>query len=317
MSFPYAQSQERHFENIVRGRLCEVTAESAPGTAIVLDGKATADALKAELAETVAKLKASGVTPGLGSILVGDDPASATYVSAKRKACEELGIASVHRHLDKAIDQSELHAVIAEMNDRVDVDAILVQLPLPSALHETEALLAVDPAKDVDGLHPVNLGKLVMAAPGSLPCTPAGIQYLLGHYNVPIEGKHVVIVGRGLTIGRPAALLFAMKRALANAAVTVVHTGVSNMADYVRRGDVVIAAAGAPGIITKDMIKPGAAVVGAGVTRYGKRLLSDVCDDVADVAGWITPRIGGVGPMTIAMLLSNTVSAAKNRSATK
>lgn len=282
-------------------------------TAIILDGVATATDIRAELAKRVAELALQGVQPGLGSILVGDDPASDTYVSMKLRACEEIGILSVHEKLHASVTQTELHDVITGMNANASVDAILLQLPLPSHLDEEAALLTVDPDKDVDGLHPVNLGRLVMGAPGPLPCTPSGIQTLLATYDVPIEGRHIVIVGRGLTIGRPLSLLMAMKRPNANAAVTVVHTGVPDMSTYTRQADILIAAAGAPGVITKDMVKPGAAVVGAGVTREGKRILSDVAQDVADVAGWITPRLGGVGPMTIAMLLRNTVNAAERR----
>ena len=283
-------------------------------TAILLDGVATAAEIRANLAKKVDVLASTtGVQPGLGSILVGDDPASATYINAKHKACVEAGILSVHEHLDPSTTQGELHSVIEGMNRNSAIDAILVQLPLPKQLDEEKALLAVDPDKDVDGLHPVNLGRLVMGTKGPLPCTPAGIQALLAAYDVPIEGKHVVVVGRGLTIGRPLALLLALKSKHANAAVTVVHTGVPNMADYVRMADVVVAAAGSPGIITADMIKPGAAVVGGGITREGKRILSDVDESVAEVAGWVTPRIGGVGPMTIAMLLQNTVAAAERR----
>lgn len=284
-------------------------------TAIVLDGAATAANIKNELAVRVKELDALGIQPGLGSILVGDDPASATYVGAKIKACNEIGIASFHEQLPATCTQEELEHVIGSMNANPFVDAILVQLPLPNGLNEEAALLRVFPEKDVDGLHPTNLGRLVMGAPGPLPCTPAGIQALLAAYDVPISAKHVVIVGRGLTIGRPLALLLAMKREHANAAVTVVHTGVPNIAEYTRQADVLIAAAGSPGMITPDMVKPGAAVVGGGITREGKRIISDVVDEVAEVAGWITPRIGGVGPMTIAMLLTNTVRAAELRTA--
>ena len=195
--------------------------------------------------------------------------------------------------------------MIGRFNADPAVHAYLVQLPLPKGLDEEAALLAVDDAKDVDGLHPVNLGRLVMGAPGPLPCTPAGIVELLHAYDVPVEGRHVVVIGRGITIGRPLALLLALKRPGCNAAVTVVHTGVADLADYVRSADVVVAAAGSPGLVTPDMVKPGAAVVGAGTSWEGRKVLSDVEESVAEVAGWITPRIGGVGPMTRAMLLRN------------
>jgi methylenetetrahydrofolate dehydrogenase (NADP+)/methenyltetrahydrofolate cyclohydrolase len=281
----------------------------------LLDGKATAAKIGGEVAQQAARLKEQGVTPGLGTILVGDDPASATYIGAKHKACEEAGVASIHRHMPATATQAEVMMAIAEFNDSAQVDGYIVQLPLPKGLDEESALLAVDPQKDADGLHPVNLGKLVMGAPGPIPCTPAGIVELLVEYEVPIEGRHVVIVGRGLTVGRPLSLLLALKRPHCNAAVTVVHTGVKNMADYTRQGDIVVMAAGAPNLLKPDMVKPGAAVVGAGITRDGNRIVSDVDDSVAEVAGWMTPRVGGVGPMTVAMLLKNTVQAAERRAA--
>lgn len=279
----------------------------------ILDGAATAAAVRGELAERVAALKAKGVEPGLGTILVGEDPASASYVRLKHQDCAEIGIASFGEHLAADTTQQQLHDVIARFNDDPRIDAYLVQLPLPKRLDETAALLAVDPAKDVDGLHPVNLGRLVMGAPGPVPCTPAGIVELLVRHGVSIEGQHVVIIGRGLTIGRPLALLLALKRPNANAAVTVVHTGAGDLGPYTLQGDIVVAAAGSPGLVRKDMIKPGAVVVGAGVTMDGKRIISDVEEDVAEVAGWITPRVGGVGPMTRAMLLTNAVLAAERR----
>ena len=280
-------------------------------SATLLDGAALAAKIKEELAERVEQLKKVDVQPGLGTVLVGDNPESATYVSLKHRDCEEIGIASFGEHLPATTTQEELHAVIDRYNADAAIHAYLVQVPLPKGLDEEAALLAVDYTKDVDGLHPVNLGKLVMGAEGPRSCTPAGIQELLVAYDVPIEGKHVVVIGRGLTIGRPMALLLALKRPHANAAVTVVHTGVKNLGDYVRQADIVIAAAGSPGLVTPDMVKPGAAVVGAGVTMDGKRVVSDVDEAVAEVAGWITPRIGGVGPMTRAMLLRNAVEAAE------
>jgi methylenetetrahydrofolate dehydrogenase (NADP+)/methenyltetrahydrofolate cyclohydrolase len=221
-----------------------------------------------------------------------------------------VGIVSVHEHLPADIGQEELEAVIARFNADPAVHAYLVQVPLPGGLDEESALLAVAPRKDVDGLHPENLGRLVMGTPGPLPCTPAGIVELLSAYDVAVEGRHVVVIGRGLTIGRPLALLLALKRPGCNAAVTVVHTGVDDLAAIVRTGDVVVAAAGSPGLVTPDMIKPGAAVVGAGTSWRGRTLLSDVDEAVSEVAGWITPRLGGVGPMTRAMLLRNAVRAA-------
>jgi len=281
--------------------------------AILLDGEALAAKERSELAIRVADLRVHGVTPGLGTILVGDDGPSARYVAMKHQDCAEIGVESMHEELPGDITQAELESVIRSLSANPDVDALLIQLPLPKHLNEERALLAVDPDKDVDGLHPVNLGRLVMGAPGPLPCTPAGIVELLHAYEVPVSGQHVVIVGRGLTIGRPLALLFALKRSGLNAAVTVVHTGVADLGGYVRQGDIVIAAAGFANLVTRDMIKPGAAVVGAGVSREGKRLLSDVEESAAEVAGWMTPRIGGVGPMTRAMLLRNAVLAAERR----
>ena len=248
---------------------------------------------------------------GLGTILVGDDGPSSRYVAMKIADCAEVGINSVHEHLPATTSQAELESVVARFNQDPAVHAYLVQLPLPEGLDEERVLLAVDPEKDVDGLHPTNLGRLVMGAPGPLPCTPAGIVDLLQANDVPVEGRHVVVIGRGLTIGRPLALLLAMKRPGCNAAVTVVHTGVEDMSALVRQGDVVVAAAGRAGLVTPHMVKPGAAVVGAGTSWAGKKLLSDVDESVAEVAGWLTPRLGGVGPMTRAMLLRNAVRAAE------
>ncbi len=276
-------------------------------TAILLDGQGLADTVKKQVAQQVERLP---VTPGLGTILVGDDPASHSYVGAKIRDCEEVGIASIHEHLPKDIAQQDLENVIRRFNEDPRVHAYIVQLPLPSQLDEEAALLAIDPDKDADGLHPVNLGRLVMGVEGPLPCTPRGIQMMLETYEIPVEGQHVCVIGRGLTIGRPMALLMALKRTTANAAVTVVHTGVPDLAAYTRQADIVIAAAGVPNLVTPDMIKPGAAVIGGGLTREGKRILSDVDESVVEVAGWVTPRLGGVGPMTRAMLLQNTVDAA-------
>lgn len=281
---------------------------------IQLDGKATAQKIRAQVALEVEILKKRGIKPGLGTILVGDDPASAVYIGAKIKACEEAGIASIHAQLPSTATQNEVLAQIEAFNENPAVSAYIVQLPLPKGLDEEAALLAINPDKDADGLHPVNLGRLVMGASGPLPCTPAGIVELLREYEVPVEGKHVVIVGRGLTIGRPLALLLALKRPGCNAAVTVVHTGVKNLRDYTQQADILIAAAGSANLIQRDWVKAGAAVIGGGLTRgEGRKIISDVDDSVAEVAGWMTPRVGGVGPMTVAMLLQNTVEAAKKQ----
>jgi len=279
----------------------------------ILDGAALAQKIRNEVALEVEAMKEVGVTPGLGTILVGENPASATYVGLKHQDCAELGIASFGEHLPATATQDDVHAVIARFNADPEIDAFLVQIPLPKGLDETRALLTVDPDKDVDGLHPVNLGRLVMGDPGPLPCTPNGILELLIANDVPVEGKHVVIIGRGITIGRPLALLLALKRPNCNAAVTVVHTGVKDLAYFTRQADILVAAAGSPGLVTPDMVKPGAAVVGAGVTMDGRKVVPDVVEEVQEVAGWFSPRVGGVGPMTRAMLMRNTILAAARR----
>jgi len=280
-------------------------------SAQLLDGESVAARIKMELSERVARLIALGRTPGLGTILVGDDVSSARYVEMKIEECAEIGIRSFDERLPASATQSEIEAIVERFNEDPNVHSILVQLPLPEGVNEEEVLLRVKPEKDVDGLHPTNLGRLVMGAPGPLPCTPNGIVELLAAYHVPVEGQHVVIIGRGLTIGRPLALLMAMRRPNCNAAVTVVHTGVANMADILRSADVIIAAAGRAGLVTRDMVRPGAAVVGAGTTFVGRKILSDVAEDVNEIASWVTPRLGGVGPMTRAMLLRNAVLAAE------
>jgi methylenetetrahydrofolate dehydrogenase (NADP+) / methenyltetrahydrofolate cyclohydrolase len=277
----------------------------------LLDGERVAARMKMELADRASRLVAAGRPAGLGTILVGDDGPSAKYVAMKHADCEEVGIRSHHAQLGNDATQADVEALVDEMNADPSIHSILVQLPLPNGINEEQILLRINPEKDVDGLHPTNLGRLVMGAPGPLPCTPAGIVELLMAHKVPVEGQHVVVIGRGLTIGRPLALLLAMRRPGCNAAVTVLHTGVEDMGHLTRQADVIIAAAGVAGLVTKDMVKPGAAVVGAGTSWVGKRLMSDVAEDVADVAGWITPRIGGVGPMTRAMLLRNAVLAAE------
>ena len=281
--------------------------------AILLDGEVVAARIKADVAERAALLAREGVHVGLGTILVGDDAPSARYVSLKHEDCAALGIYSVGEHLPATATQAEVMDAIARFNGDPKVSAYLVQLPLPAGLDEEQALLAMDPAKDADGLHPLNLGRLVLGTPGPLPCTPAGIIELLHAYDVPVEGSHAVIIGRGVTIGRPLANMLTLKRPGLNAAVTVVHTGVAreDMVRIVRTGDIVVAAAGQPYVLTADMVKPGAAVVSAGTSFEGKKLIPDAHPDVAEVAGWITPRLGGVGPMTRAMLLRNALQAAE------
>ncbi len=283
-------------------------------TARLLDGDAVAARIKMQLAERVQRLLSAGRTPGLGTILVGDDPSSVRYVAMKIEECAEIGIRSFDEHLGADASQREIEEIVDRFNADDRIHSILVQLPLPDGVNDEEVLLRVNPEKDVDGLHPTNLGRLVMGSPGPLPCTPNGIVELLAAYDVPVEGQHVVVIGRGLTIGRPLALLLAMRRPHCNAAVSVVHTGVEHFAEIVRSADVIVSAAGRAGLVTRDMVKPGAAVVGAGTTFEGRKLLSDIADDVSDVAGWITPRLGGVGPMTRAMLLNNAVVAAERAS---
>ena len=282
--------------------------------AVVMHGAPVAEAVLAQVAEDVAKLAADGVEVGLGTILVGDDPASAGYIAKKHEACEAVGIRSFHQGLPATATQDEVMAAVAAFNGEPAVDAYPIQNPFPKGLDDNAAIAAVDPAKDADGLHPTNLGLLALGVTGApLACTPAGIVAMLAHYEVPVEGQHVVIVGRGTTIGRPLSLLLSQKRAGANAAVIVVHTGVPNWADHTRRADIVVGGAGVPNMIGPDHVRPGAAVVGAGITWEGKRLVSDVDESVGEVAGWVTPRRGGVGPTTVAMLLSNAVRAAQRR----
>jgi methylenetetrahydrofolate dehydrogenase (NADP+) / methenyltetrahydrofolate cyclohydrolase len=276
-------------------------------SATILDGKATLAAIKSELTDRVAALAERGLRPGLGTVLVGDDPASRWYVNAKHKDCAEIGINSIRRDLPAGTTQAEVEAVVAELNADPACTAFLVQQP--TGLDEFAILAAVDPDKDVDGLHPTNLGWLVLGKPAPLPCTPTGMIELLRRYEVPIAGAHVVVVGRGITVGRPLALM--LTRRSENATVTVCHTATRDLASHVRQADIVVAAAGSPALITADMVKPGAAVLDAGVSRVDGKLAGDVAPDVAEVAGFLTPNPGGVGPMTRAMLLRNVVEAAE------
>jgi methylenetetrahydrofolate dehydrogenase (NADP+)/methenyltetrahydrofolate cyclohydrolase len=276
-------------------------------TAQTLDGTATLKTIKAELAERVAALKERGVVPGLGTVLVGDDPGSHWYVGAKHKDCAEIGITSIRRDLPATATQAEVEAVIDELNDDPTCTGFIVQQP--TGLDEFALLSRVHPDKDVDGLHPTNLGKLVLGKPGPLPCTPVGVIELLRRHGVQIAGAEVVVVGRGLTVGRPLGLL--LTRRSENATVTLCHTGTRDLAAHVRGADIVVAAAGVPGIISGHMVKPGAAVLDVGVSRVEGKVAGDVADDVAEVAGWVSPNPGGVGPMTRAMLLSNIVEIAE------
>jgi methylenetetrahydrofolate dehydrogenase (NADP+)/methenyltetrahydrofolate cyclohydrolase len=276
-----------------------------------LDGRATLAAIKAELRGRVQALADKGFVPGLGTVLVGDDPASRWYVSAKHRDCAELGIASIQRELPAGTSQAEVEAVVDELNADPACTAFLVQQP--TGLDEFAILSRVDPAKDVDGLHPFNLGSLVLGKPAPLPCTPMGIIELLRRYEVPINGAHAVVVGRGLTVGRPMGLL--LTRRSENATVTLCHTGTRNLPAMVSQADIVVAAAGVPWLITGDMVKPGAAVLDVGVSRVNGRIVGDIAPEVAEVAGFLAPNPGGVGPMTRAMLLSNVVDAAEARAA--
>lgn len=280
-------------------------------TAIKLDGEMLSAEIKGGLRERIAALAEKGVTPGLGTLLVGDDGPSANYVAMKHRDSEELGMGSREVHLPADATQEEVDTVVDGFNADPAVDAYIMQYPFPDHLDYETALLRVMPEKDADGLHPVNLGRLVQGVDAPLACTPRGIQLMLERYEIPIAGQHVVIIGRGLTIGRPLANLLSLKRPNANAAVTVVHTGAGDISRYTSNADILIAAAGAPRMVKADMVKPGAAVVAAGVSFADGKLVSDVDDDVAEVAGWLSPRIGGVGPMTRTMLMANTVAAAE------
>jgi methylenetetrahydrofolate dehydrogenase (NADP+) / methenyltetrahydrofolate cyclohydrolase len=279
-----------------------------------MSGAPVADAVLARTAAQVAQLSTRGQSAGLGTILVGDDPASAHYVARKHEACERYGIRSVDVRIPATARQSDLIDAVDRLNDDPGVDGFLIQSPVPAGFDFAQAVARVSPAKDADGLHPVNLGYLALGEPGHpRPCTPLGIQAMLRHYEVPVEGRSVVVVGRGPTLGRPLALLLSSKETGANAAVTVVHTGVKDWAEYTRRADIVVGAAGVPNMITPDVVARGACVIGGGMTWEGRKALSDVDERCAEVAGWVTPRLGGVGVTTVALLLHNTVTAATGR----
>ena len=288
-------------------------------TALRLDGTATAAAIKDELRVRVAALRERGVVPGLGTLLVGDDAGSLSYVGGKHRDSAEIGIESIRVDLPADVSEGEVHATIQRLNADPAVTGYLVQLPLPAGMDEHAALVAVDPAKDVDGLHPANLGELVLGVDGeittSLPCTPAGCLELLRRNDVPVAGQHVVVIGRGLTVGRPLGLLLTRKGV--DATVTLTHSRTRDLAAEVRRADIVVAAVGVPHLVKPDWVKPGAAVLDVGVTRVGTapsgkaKLAGDIDPGVAEVAGWLSPNPGGVGPMTRAMLLSNVVAAAE------
>jgi methylenetetrahydrofolate dehydrogenase (NADP+)/methenyltetrahydrofolate cyclohydrolase len=278
-------------------------------TAQILDGKALAATIKAELRERVAVLAERGITPGLGTILVGDDPGSHAYVRGKHRDCAEVGLASIQVELPASTSADELADKIAELNADPACTGYLVQLPLPGSLDDNWALSLVDPDKDVDGLHPINLGRLVLGAPGPLPCTPRAVVELLRRHGIAIGGADVCLIGRGPTVGRPLGLLLTRKSE--NATVTLCHTGSVDIARHTREADIVVAAAGRPGLLTADMVRPGAVCVDVGITRTEQGLVGDVDASVWEVASWVAPVPGGVGPMTRAMLLTNVVERAE------
>ncbi|MGR0319128.1 bifunctional methylenetetrahydrofolate dehydrogenase/methenyltetrahydrofolate cyclohydrolase [Agromyces sp. ZXT2-3] len=288
-------------------------------TAITLDGVATAAAVKSELASRITDLRANGVVPGLGTLLVGDDPASRSYVAGKHRDCAEVGIESIRVDLPASATSADVRAAIRDLNSAREVTGYIVQLPLPTGHDENAMLELIDPDKDADGLHPTNLGRLVLGIEGDLhsplPCTPAGIVEMLQRYDVPIRGQHVTVIGRGLTVGRPLGLLFTRKGL--DATVTLTHSRTRDLAAEVQRADIVVAAVGVPHMVKPEWVKPGAAVLDVGITRVadeetGKgRLTGDVDPAVAEVAGHLSPNPGGVGPMTRAMLLANVVKAAE------
>jgi len=281
----------------------------------LLEGGPVAEAVLDDVRARVRALSARGKTVGLGTILVGDDAASAGYVRKKHETCAAIGIVSHHRHVPASATQAQLLEVVDAFNADDAIDGYLIQHPLPRGFDFNQAMLRMDPNKDADGLHPTSLGRLVLQEPGALPATPAGIRAMLIHYGIAIGGKHVVVIGRGPTLGRPLALLLTLKQPGGDAAVTVVHSAVADVAAYTREADVVIAAVGKPDVVMPDMVKPGAVVISGGISWQGKKLLPDVSESVAEVASWITPRLGGVGVTTVAMLLQNAVTLAEQRAA--
>lgn len=280
---------------------------------IFMPGAPVADAVLADVAVRVSTLEAKGKGVGLGTILVGDDPSSARYVANKHRTSEAHGIASLHEGLPADASLQQILEAVHRFNEDPAVDGYIVQTPFPNRDFEGPVLEAIDPDKDSDGMHPMSVGRLAHGIDGPVPCTPAGIVAMLQHYDIPVEGRHVVVVGRGPTLGRPLSLLLSLKRPGANAAVTTVHTGVPNIADFTRQADILIGAAGVPGIIQPDMVKAGAVVVNGGLTWRGRTIIPDVDVACEEVAGWITPRVGGVGVTTVAMLLQNTVMLAEKR----
>jgi len=282
-------------------------------TAQTLDGTAAAAAIKADLTERVAALRAQGVVPGLGTVLVGEDPGSRWYVAGKHKDCAQVGIESIRVDLPADATQAAIEAEVEALNADAACTGYIVQLPLPKGRDEHAVLVRIDPAKDADGLHPTNLGWLVLGKPAPLPCTPHGIVQLLRRHHVDIAGAQVCVIGRGITVGRSLGLL--LTRRSENATVTLCHTGTRDLAAEVRRADIVVAAAGVPGLVRAEMVKPGAAVLDVGVSRAEGGISGDVAAEVREVAGWVSPNPGGVGPMTRALLLTNVVEAAERQAA--
>jgi methylenetetrahydrofolate dehydrogenase (NADP+)/methenyltetrahydrofolate cyclohydrolase len=277
----------------------------------LLAGGPVAEAVLEEVAGRVQRLRAKGLVPGLGTILVGDDAASAGYVRKKHETCAQVGVESFHVDVPADAGQDALLAAVQQFNEDPAVHAFLIQYPLPEGFDFGAAVLTMDPDKDGDGLHPTNLGRLVLQEAGPRPATPAGIQAMFVHYGIETAGRDVVIIGRGPTLGRPLSLILTLKEPGANAAVTVVHSAVPDLASHTLRADILVAAVGSPSVVTPDMVKPGAVVVSGGISWEGRRLLPDVDEACGEVAGWITPRLGGVGPTTVAMLLRNTIACAE------
>ncbi|MBN1649199.1 MAG: bifunctional 5,10-methylene-tetrahydrofolate dehydrogenase/5,10-methylene-tetrahydrofolate cyclohydrolase [Spirochaetales bacterium] len=282
-------------------------------SAIEMSGLPIAEKILDEVKTEAQKMKKAGVVPGLGTILVGDDQNCRHYVNKKHETCKTVGLNSFNIDVPATATQTDLLAAVERFNANPEVDAFMIQNPVPGHFDFNEAVAAIHPAKDADGLHPYNLGKLVLQEDGPLPCTPAGIMEMLKFYNIPVPGKHVVIIGRGPTLGRPLSLMLSMKRDYANAAVTVLHSGIKNIKYYTMQADIIICGVGVPGIVNKDMVKPGCVAISGGISWEGKKLIPDVDVNTAEVAGYITSRLGGVGPTTVAMLLKNTVIAARKR----
>lgn len=280
-------------------------------TAIILDGKVTAEKVKADLKLRVNKLVAAGLKPGLGTILIGEDPGSKSYVDGKHRDCADVGVESIRIELSATASQADVLSAIRDLNSATECTGYILQLPLPNGLDANAALEAIDPAKDADGLHPTNLGKLVLGIPAALPCTPRGIVELLRQYEVPLDGAEVVVIGRGITVGRPLGLL--LTRRSENATVTLCHTGTRNLEDHLKRADVVVAAAGVTHFVKPSMIKAGAALVDVGITRTSAGLMGDIDPAAISVAGYFAPMPGGTGPMTRAMLITNVVEAAEQQ----